>query len=137
MYELTGSIWCSIIYHMFNNELAILKEVLYYGKFGDALEPLFLLWNAVILILGSVSILILIFYYKKKTDEANSRGSVSVFGVTKEDPFGVSLYDTSVDRKTVMHGMKAPGMIVFCAAALACTVLTYITIMFVDLEALL
>lgn len=136
MYELTGTIWCSILFHLFNNELAILTDVLYNGKFGDALEPVLLLWNAVLLILGSVSILILIFYYKKKTDEANSRGSVSVFGVTKEDPFGVALYDTSVDRKTVIYGMKAPGMIVFCVLALVYTAAVFCVIM-LDLEALL
>ena len=128
MYELTGNIWCSILYHMFNNELAVLTEVLYYGKFGDAVEPLLMLWDTIVLILGSISILILIFYYKRKASEAKFVTDPSVLG--EQGTENIAVYDTSVDRTTVIRGLKAPGMIVFVALALASAVGTYLMILF-------
>lgn len=128
MYELTGNIWCSILYHMFNNELAVLTEVLYYGKFGDAVEPLLMLWDTIVLVLGSISILILIFYYKRKASEAKSVADPSVLGGQGTE--NIAVYDTSVDRTTVIRGLKAPGMIVFVALALASAVGTYLMILF-------
>ena len=128
MYELTGNIWCSILYHMFNNELAVLTEVLYYGKFGDAVEPLLMLWDTIVLVLGSISILLLIFYYKRKASEAKSVTDPSVLGGQGTE--NIAVYDTSVDRTTVIRGLKAPGMIVFAALALASAVGTYLMILF-------
>ena len=128
MYELTGNIWCSILYHMFNNELAVLTEVLYYGKFGDAVEPLLMLWDTIVLVLGSISILILIFYYKRKASEAKSVTDPSVLGGQGTE--NIAVYDTSVDRTTVIRGLKSPGMIVFAALALASAVGTYLMILF-------
>jgi membrane protease YdiL (CAAX protease family) len=128
MYELTGNIWCSILYHMFNNELAVLTEVLYYGKFGDAVEPLLMLWDTIVLVLGSISILILIFYYKRKASEAKSITDHSVLGGQGTE--NIAVYDTSVDRTTVIRGLKSPGMIVFAALALASAVGTYLMILF-------
>ena len=128
MYELTGNIWCSILYHMFNNELAVLTEVLYYGKFGDAVEPLLMLWDTIVLVLGSISILILIFYYKRKASEAKSVTDPSVLGGQGTE--NIAVYDTSVDRTTVIRGLKSPGMIVFVALALASAVGTYLMILF-------
>ena len=128
MYELTGNIWCSILYHMFNNELAVITEVLYYGKFGDAVEPLLMLWDTIVLVLGSISILILIFYYKRKASEAKSVTDPSVLGGQGTE--NIAVYDTSVDRTTVIRGLKAPGMIVFAALALASAVGTYLMILF-------
>ena len=128
MYELTGNIWCSILYHMFNNELAVLTEVLYYGKFGDAVEPLLMLWDTIVLVLGSISILILIFYYKRKASEAKTVTDPSVLGGQGTE--NIAVYDTSVDRTTVIRGLKAPGMIVFVALALASAVGTYLMILF-------
>ena len=135
MYELTGSIWCSILFHLFNNELAVITQVLYYGKYGEAVEPLLMLWDAVVLILGSISILFLVFYYARKAKEKKAVSDPSVFG-SQMDP-DVAVYDESVDRGTVLRGVRAPGMIVFTALAVASMIGTYLTIMFVDLEGLL
>ena len=136
MYELTGNIWCGVLFHMFNNEFAVFTEVLYNGRFGEVIEPLLMLWDAIVLILGCVSILFLIFYYKRKADEKrNDSSNSSVFGVgMKRD---VLVYDASVDRGTVLHGMKAPGLIMFAALSVASALATYFVILFVDLEALL
>lgn len=135
MYELTGSIWCGIFFHLLNNELSVLIEVLYYGKFGEALEPLLMLWDAVVLVLGTVSILILIRYYRKKAREAEKDRESGVFGA--QGSTEVEAYDTPADGATVARGLRTPGMIVFGAVAVASMVLTYIMIMFMDIEALL
>lgn len=129
MYELTGSIWCGIMYHMFNNELAVLTEVLYYGKYGEAVEPLLMLWDAIVLILGSVSLLFLIFYYKRKMTKAEPVTNPSVFGVRA--PADMAVYDTSASRGVVIRGLKAPGMIVFAALAVGSAIGTYLLILFV------
>lgn len=135
MYELTGTLWCSILFHLFNNELAVLTQVLYYGKYGEAAEPLLLLWDAVILILGFVAILLLIVYYARKAKEAKTASDPSVFGKGhRADP---AVYDTPVDRETVLYGVKAPGMLVFSIVALASAIGTYLLITFLDLEAFL
>jgi membrane protease YdiL (CAAX protease family) len=135
MYELTGTLWCSILFHLFNNELAVLTQVLYYGKYGEAVEPLLLLWDAVILILGFVAILLLIVYYTRMAKEARTASDPSVFGKGhRADP---AVYDTPVDRETVLYGVKAPGMLVFSIVALASAIGTYLLITFFDLEAFL
>ena len=133
MYELTGSIWCSILFHLFNNELAVITEVLYYGKFGAAVEPLLMLWDAIVLILGSVCILYLVFYYQRRSRETGA--SSSVFGGRSERD--VAVYDVSVDRGTVIRGLKTPGMILFTAIAVASAVGMYLIILLGGLEALL
>lgn len=135
MYELTGTLWCSILFHLFNNELAVITEVLYYGKYGEAVEPLLMLWDAVILILGSVAILFLIVYYTRKAKESKTAASPSVFG--QRGDTDLTVYDTPVDRETVLYGVRAPGMMVFSIVAFVSAILTYLVITFVDLGAFL
>lgn len=135
MYELTGSIWCGIFFHLLNNEFSVLTEVLYYGKFGDAIEPLLMLWDVMILVLGSVSILILIQYYRKKAAASEEVKSQSVFG--EQDNAAPRAYDASVEGATVVRGLRTPGMIVFGVLAVASMLGTYLLVMLADLEALL
>ena len=137
MYELTGNIWCGVIFHMFNNELAVLTEALYNGKYGEAVAPLLLLWDALVLILGSISIILLILYYRRKAIEARESGEKdpSVFG--RHDHTDVDVYDQPVDRNTLIRGLKAPGMLVFAIAAVGSAVATYFAILFGVLEAFL
>jgi len=135
MYELTGTLWCSILFHLFNNELAVFTEVLYYGKYGEAVEPLLMLWDAIVLILGSVAILFLIVYYTRKAKESKTAASPSVFG--QRGDTDLSVYDTPVDRETVLHGVRAPGMMVFSIVAFVSALFTYLLIAFGGLEALL
>lgn len=135
MYELTGSIWCSVLFHLFNNEIAVITEVLYYGRFGEAVAPWIALWDAVLLVFGCVSILFLVFYYKRKDKGSKENTNPSVFG--SQEHHDVALYDTPVDRSTIAQGLKAPGMVVFGALAASAAIITYIIIRFVDLEAIL
>lgn len=135
MYELTGSIWCGIFFHLLNNELSVLTEVLYYGKLGESIEPFLMLWDIVILVLGSVSILVLILYYRKKAAESEEARIHGVFG--EQGSTEPRAYDESVDGSSVIRGLRTPGMIVFAALAVVSMVATYLMITFMDPEALL
>jgi membrane protease YdiL (CAAX protease family) len=135
MYELTGSIWCGIFFHLLNNQISVLTEVLYYEKLGEGIEPLLMLWDIAVLVLGAVSILVLVLYYRKKAEKAENARLKGVFGEQgSTEPLA---YDEPVDGSVVAQGLRTPGMIVFGALAVASMIVTYLMIMFVDLEALL
>jgi hypothetical protein len=71
----------------------------------------------------------------RKAKEAKTASDPSVFGKGhRADP---AVYDTPVDRETVLYGVKAPGMLVFSIVALASAIGTYLLITFFDLEAFL
>lgn len=135
MYELTGSIWCSVLFHLFNNQISVITQVLYYGRFGESVTPWLALWDAAVLVIGLVSILFLVCYYMRKKNRSQVNAKPSVFGT--QEHLGVALYDTPVDRGAIARGLKAPGMIVFTALAVSAAILTYLVILFVDLEVLL
>ena len=135
MYELTGSIWCGILFHLLNNELSVLTEVLYYGRYGEAIAPLLILWDIIVLVLGTVSIVILIFYYRRQKRKAIDETVGGIFG--KQGRTVPEAYDEPVAPKTVLRGLRTPGMITFSALAFAMAILTYLAIMFIDLGELL
>lgn len=135
MYELTGNIWCSVLFHLFNNEFSVITEVLYYGGLGESVVPWLALWDAAIMVIGLVCILFLIGYYVKKNKRIQGDESPSVFG--EQTHTGLSLYDTPVDRSTLVQGIKTPGLIVFAALAISSAISTWLIILFGDLEAFL
>lgn len=135
MYELTGSIWCSIFFHLLNNELSVLTEVLYYGKYGEAIAPLLTLWDIIVLVLGTVSIVILIYYYRQKAKESTEESTLGIF--EKQGSTSLEAYDEPITPSAVLRGLKTPGMITFAALAVASAVATYLTIMFMDIGELI
>ena len=135
MYELTGSIWCGVLFHLLNNELSVLTEVLYYGKYGEAIAPLLTLWDLVVLVLGTISIIILIFYYRRQKRKADEESAGGVFG--KQGSTAPEAYDEPVSPRTVLRGLRTPGMITFAALAFSMAIITYLAIMFLDIGELL
>ena len=129
MYEATGSIWCSVFFHMVNNELSVISGVLY-GRYGDAVAPYITMFEAVYCIIGAISIVILIFYYKKK---ACDRTPAYVNGVFAQSSEAVSQYDDSVSSDQILRGITSPGMIVFTALSVASMVTTWLLIVVMDL----
>lgn len=135
MYEVTGNIWCGVLFHLFNNEISVITEVLYYGRFGEAVTSWLALWDMVVLVIGLISILLLVRYYKMKKNHSQVNLGPSVFGIHEHSD--VSLYDTSVDRCAIAHGLKAPGLIIFTILSASSAILTCLIILFTDLEAIL
>ena len=130
MYELTGSIWCSIFFHLLNNELSVLTEILYYGKYGEAISPLLNLWDIIVLVLGTVSIVILILYYRAKAKESKAERHLGVFG--RQGSVSPEIYDEPISSAAVLRGLRTPGMITFAALAIVSTIATYLMITFID-----
>ena len=112
MYELTGSIWCSIFFHLFNNQISVLSEFLYYGRYGEIANPYLTLLEAVILLLGMISLVVLIVYYKRRSViQSNSRSS-GIFGV-RDTNAPISRREQPLSSKSVIKGLLTPGIIVF------------------------
>ena len=114
MYELTGSIWCGVLYHMINNQMSIIYEVLYYGMYGESIEPLLTAWDALMCILGIGAILILVFYFKKKNREQGTATPVR----------------EALPPWAIRKGLTTSGMIMFTIASVVSMGFTYLLITF-------
>ncbi len=125
MYELTGSIWCSVIYHMINNELATITEVLYYGRYGESISPYLSIFDAIQFVLGVVSLVLLIFYYKRKAANREASRPCGVFNVRTDS---ADRYDRPLPISAVVKGALAPGMIVFTVVTAALMGLSWLLV---------
>lgn len=128
MYELTGSIWCSVFFHLFNNQLSLISEVLHDGKYGDAAAPYLSLLDGVVFLLGLISLVILIFYYKRKIDA--KRPSVQgIYGVTEPS---IGRREQPVGPRGIVKGLLTPGMVIFTALTAVLMLATWIMFMIVN-----
>lgn len=123
MYELTGSIWCSTIFHLLNNELAVLFEAMS-EWYGESFYPLWTVWDLVVLLLGGVSILILYFYFRKGLRAVGAGKGFAGYG--REAP---ELYGPAVSRATVKDKLMTPGLILFTVIALLSAVGDYLYVL--------
>ncbi len=134
MYEWTGSIWCSVFFHLFNNELAVLTEALIYGAYGENAYAILLVWNGILILLGLISAVILIVCavkHKKKQASA-AKASPGIFGVIDATSDGSrnlapEAWDTPISRRHARRGLRAPGMLTFVIYSLVTIVLDYIS----------
>ena len=124
MYELTGSIWCSVIYHLINNELAVLFEVMIYGKVGENAYTAMIVWDIVIFVLGITALIILIFFpHKKKPSSVHTnRENREVFRRLLST-------DRTTPTATVVRGLLTPGIITFTAATVFFMLLTWASLL--------
>lgn len=129
MYEMTGSIWCSVFFHLFNNELSVLTEVLYYGRYGEAAQPYLSIQDAILFLLGMVSIVLLVLYYKKKAPSQDSARICGIFGA--HESVGRRC-EQPVDAKAVVKGALSPGMVVFTAVTIVLMGLTWMLLALLD-----
>ncbi len=110
MYELTGSIWCSVFFHMFNNEMSVLSEVIYYGWGGEASVPYTTILDAILIGLGVLSLLLLVVYYHRTNIRSQSGRRNGMFGT---EHHAVGRFDRPLSGTSVIKGALCPGMIVF------------------------
>jgi hypothetical protein len=122
MYELTGSIWCSVIYHLINNELATLFEIMVYGKVGEDAYVAMLVWDAIIFALGLVAAILLIFRYRQKASGSAEKNGGEVF-LRKIFP---ERRDAPIPAAVVAKGLLTPGIITFVSSVFAFLLLTWI-----------
>ena len=124
MYELTGSIWCSVIYHLMNNELAALFEIMIYGKVGDAAYIAFLIWDVVICALGLTAAILLVRHYKHQVSE-NTNGSSGEAFHPKRFP---ERHDAALPTAVVVKGLLTPGIITFISSVFVFMGLTWLMV---------
>ncbi|MCQ2428735.1 MAG: CPBP family intramembrane metalloprotease [Clostridia bacterium] len=122
-YELTGSIWCSVFLHLFNNLYAVIGDVVY-ARLGDAADPILYLTDAVVILLGIGSALLLVVLIRRKSprDTAPAPAQSGLFGrlPARLDPE----IPEKPDAGTAFRAFWAPGMIVYVALSLTVTVMT-------------
>ena len=128
MYEFTGSIWCSVFFHLFNNEMSVITEVLYYGRYGEACVPYLSLLDAVLFLLGMVSLVVLIVYYKRR-NTARNESSAGIYGASSEM---IGSRESALDVRAVTKGLLAPGMVAFTAVAAVLMVVVWIALIAVN-----
>ncbi len=130
MYEWTGSIWCSIIFHLLNNELAVLSEVLLYGTYTETTSLILTVWDIAIMIIGAGCVVILAVYGSRRRKERLKREAMpayaSIFGSTADT---TEQWDSSIAGKDVKYGLRAPGMMTFCIVAFVTILLDYLVVL--------
>ncbi len=133
MYEYTGSIWCGIIYHMINNELAVISEVLYYGTLVDSetASTILTMWDCVVMLIGLASVCLLcVLELKRQRRAKNDEHSRGTDGKAIGDSRRITEpYDQPLSRRVVLRSMCAPGFIVFTALTVLSMMLTYLMIL--------
>lgn len=122
MYELTGSIWCSVIYHLFNNQLSVISEVLN-GRYGSAVHPHLSILDGIILLLGIISIVLLVRYYAKQSVWRKQTRTDGIVGAQSER---IQPYDQPLIASAVLKGALTPGMIAFTLETFANMVLVWV-----------
>ena len=122
MYEFTGSIWCSVIYHLINNELATLFEIMVYGKVGEDAYVAMLIWDGIIFALGLTAAILLIFRYKKKASDPTEKNGGEVFSRN----FFHEQQGAPIPTAVVAKGLLTPGIITFVSSVFAFLLLTWV-----------
>ncbi len=124
MYERTGSIWCSVFFHMFNNEMAVIYELLYYRAGGEAISPYLTLLEAVVFLLGAVSLVVLMVYERRSQSRAGMPGDA--------DAPAVEAYDEPLSSSAALKGALCPGMVVFTAVTVGGMLITWLGLALVN-----
>ncbi len=132
MYEWTGSIWCSIIFHLFNNQISVLSQSLFYSFYSEGASLAISIWDLVIIAIGVICVVILAVYARlhRRQDREARDAHPGFFGATTA---AVETWDHPISRKEVKLGLRSPGMIVFCIITLSSIVLTYLMVLLLNL----
>jgi membrane protease YdiL (CAAX protease family) len=122
MYELTGSIWCGILFHLLNNEIAVISEILVYGKYGEAAIPFLQVLDGLTVLLGLASILIL-YLLRDGKPQRNwgwlGRGRRRLLCSREVPPAEgeARIRDRSAASLSSWRALTTPGMIVFTSVS--------------------
>ncbi len=129
MYEITGSIWCGVFFHLFNNQLSVINEVLYYGGAGEAAAPFLSIFEAIQFILGAVSLILLILYYRKKWGNDRREYENGIWGHTDGS---AGRCERALSASEVWKGALNPGMIVFTVVTCVLMGLTWLLLIAIN-----
>lgn len=130
MYEMTGSIWCSVFFHMINNEISALGDILYHSAHGESAMLLLSILDGITFILGIASIIILLLYYKKRLVQTNSQNA----GFFSGHRPAVNRHDQLLTPTTVFKSLLTPGMIAFTTVTCVLMGMTWLIILVENLR---
>ncbi len=126
MYEWTRSIWCSVLFHLFNNLISVLSDVLYNGIFGELASSWLLLFDGIIILLGAISTVILILYFRKTKKEGRIAATAPTFAHAIRPP---EFHHEAVSKQDVKRLLLTPGMLVYCILCVLFMLFLYVTIL--------
>ena len=106
-YLKTGSIWCPMLIHFFNNAYAVTNQVLLGNANEDAAMAIIVLFE---ILLYAISVVCLIFYIKKMKREKREKYKNGSFGVVLEESRD---YSTKPVENGKIRGFFSLGMTVF------------------------
>ncbi len=129
MYEWTGSIWCSVFFHLFNNEFAVLTESLIYGAYGESVYDIILVWSLVLVILGLISAVILIVYARGRKKDSTTMENPNIFGTGHLSEHALEAWDRPMERRNVRRGLRAPGMLTYILFSAFTILIDYLVVM--------
>lgn len=134
MYELTGSIWCSIIFHLLNNELAVMTEILINGKYGEgAYRGLYAL-DLVEVVLGISALILLLVLYRNRLPKRHRRSprGARLYKEGREVPSeegSVSMGYRAASPLSSWRALFTPGMIVFASVVTGFMTIEWIAVL--------
>ncbi len=126
IYEASGSIWGSILLHMFNNLYAVLQSAILYRYDETTASVILYLSQSVLIFLGAVSTICLLAIKRKQERLTKEVGEVGpptgVFGHHREE--NTESYDMPVPMKRAVKTLfKAPGMLFYMIASVVFTLM--------------
>ncbi len=136
MYEWTGSIWCGVIYHLFNNQFSVLSESLANGAYGQGAYAALGMWDLMMILLAIVSIVILAIYLPRRKRQLRKQAidNPSIFGSNCPTEEGsIEVFDTPLDARSVRRGLRSPGMMVFMIYSAVSIFGTYFLVLLANL----
>lgn len=121
-YELTGSIWCSVFLHLFNNLYANIAQMLP-SVYGERIYPVLQLIDTTLIVVGAAALLwLLVIFARKARTDGTRTAPRGLFGYVPDTLPEVSA--SHPDTRTAARHFWAPGMTVFTVLALVSAAMT-------------
>ncbi len=124
-YELSGSIWCGIFLHLFNNLSSCVSQILL-ARLGESAEAILYLVNLLLMAAGAVSALALLLILRRREPESEKPAQGSLFGSLPDSL--PPMPQIRPDFRAAVRGFFAPGMTAFVVLELLCTAATALTV---------
>ncbi len=124
MYEWTGSIWCSVLFHLLNNQISVLSDVLYGNLESDLTFWLLTAWDILAIVLGASALIILV-CHRRRTRRTDAEQGQGIFG----RPTAVTeRWDMPAGRAMAGRALRSPGMLLFMILSIANMALSYVLV---------
>lgn len=122
-YLKTGSIWCPMLIHFFNNAYSVFQQVLLANANADVAMIIILILELLLTVAAAIC---LVFYIRKMIREKRAKYKDGSFGVLLEESYA---YSSKPIGKGKIKGFLSVGMIFFIVLSLALAGMLLVTLM--------